>query len=135
MSNHLAMDYRPYREFFRALSNPARFSIVQLLRKRPYYVGELVEKLNLEQSLVSHNLRCLLHCGFVQWEWNSKNKVYSLNPGVVPVLKGIEEHLGRYAPELENCCILESESARTSRNRLKVAEKKAGKKLARTMMR
>jgi len=106
----ITLNFRPYREFFRALSNQTRFSIVQLLRKRPHYVNELVERLGIEQSRVSHNLACLLNCGFVEWEWNGKNKVYRLHPDLQPILVGIEKHLTKYAPALESCQTLESES-------------------------
>ena len=104
------MEFRLYREFFRALSNQTRFSIVQLLRGRPHYVNEMVEKLGTEQSRVSHNLACLLNCGFVEWEWNGKNKVYRLNSDLQPILGGIEKHLAKYAPALDSCQTLESES-------------------------
>src|SRR5215469_8478378 len=99
-----------YREFFRALSNQTRFSIVQLLRSKPHYVNEMAEKLGIEQSRISHNLACLLNCGFVGWEWNGKNKVYRLNPDLLPILIGIEKHLAKYAPALETCHTLERES-------------------------
>lgn len=98
-----------YREFFRALSNPTRFAIVQLLRERPHYVGEMVEKLTFEQSRVSHNLGCLLNCGFVEWEWRGKNKVYRLHSDLPPILNAIDKHLGRYASALECCQVLENE--------------------------
>lgn len=104
------MEFRLYREFFRALSNQTRFSIVQLLRSRPHYVNEMVEKLGIEQSRVSHNLACLLNCGFVEWDWNGKNKVYRLNSDLQPILSGIEKHLAKYAPALDSCQTLESES-------------------------
>ena len=104
------MESRLYREFFRALSNQTRFSIVQLLRNKPHYVNEMVEKLGIEQSRVSHNLACLLNCGFVEWEWNGKNKVYRLNSDLQPILTGIEKHLVKYAPALDSCRTLESES-------------------------
>lgn len=101
---------RLYREFFRALANPTRFAIVQLLRTAPHNVSQIVAKLSLEQSRVSHNLACLLNCGFVQWEWSGKNKVYRLNPDLGPILIGIEKHLHRYAPALETCGVLKTES-------------------------
>ena len=104
------MEARLYREFFRALSNQTRFSIVQLLREKPHYVNEMAERLGLEQSRVSHNLACLLNCGFVEWEWNGKNKVYRLSSDLQPVLTGIEKHLVKYAPALDSCKTLESES-------------------------
>jgi DNA-binding transcriptional ArsR family regulator len=101
---------RLYREFFKALSNETRFAIVHLLRSGPHHVSEIVDKLGVEQSRVSHNLACLLNCGFVLWEWQGKNKVYRLNPDLSPVLAGIEKHLARYAPALESCGVLEAES-------------------------
>jgi len=96
------LEARLYREFFRALSNQTRFSIVQLLREKPHYVNEMVEKLGIEQSRISHNLACLLNCGFVEWEWSGKNKVYRLNSELQPVLTGIEKHLAKYAPALDS---------------------------------
>jgi predicted transcriptional regulator len=110
ISTEVILNFGLYREFFRALANQTRFSIVQLLRKRPYYVNEMVERLGIEQSRVSHNLACLLNCGFVEWQWNGKNKVYRLNPDLHPVLVGIDKHLMKYAPALESCQTLKSES-------------------------
>lgn len=104
------MEFRLYREFFRALSNRTRFAVVQLLRERRHYVGEIGEKLGFEQSRVSHNLGCLLNCGFVQWEWQGKNKVYRLHPDLLPILNAIDKHLARYAPALESCQVLEGEA-------------------------
>ena len=104
------MDIEPYREFFRALSNQTRFSIVHLLRSKPHYVNEIAEKLRIEQSRVSHNLACLLNCGFVEWEWRGKNKVYRINSNLPPILAGIEKHLANYAPALNRCRTLKSES-------------------------
>ncbi len=106
------MNFRLYREFFRAVANPTRFAIVELLRDRPNHVNEMAEKLGFEQSRISHNLACLLNCGFVEWEWSGKNKVYKLNPSLVPVLEGIEKHLCSYAPALENCRVLDAETRR-----------------------
>ncbi|HWZ42651.1 MAG TPA: metalloregulator ArsR/SmtB family transcription factor [Candidatus Saccharimonadales bacterium] len=104
------MNYKHYREFFRALGNQTRFEIVQLLKGRPYFVNEIVDKLGLEQSRVSHSLACLLNCGFVEWDWNGKNKVYRLNADLHPVLSGIEKHIAKYAPSLDGCPALRDES-------------------------
>ena len=101
---------RLYLEFFRALANQTRFSIVQLLRDRPHHVGEMADKLGYEQSRVSHNLACLLNCGFVLWEWSGKKKIYRLNPELIPILAGIDKHLNCYAPALESCAVLDAES-------------------------
>lgn len=104
------MNYRHYREFFRALGNQTRFEIVQLLKGRPHFVNEIVDKLRMEQSRVSHNLACLLNCGFVEWDWSGKNKVYRLNAELLPVLGGIEKHIAKYAPALDCCQALQNES-------------------------
>lgn len=101
---------RLYREFFRALSNRTRFAIVQLLRERPHYVGEMADKLGFDQSRISHNLGCLLNCGFVQWEWQGKNKVYGLHPDLPPILGAIDRHILRYGPALNGCAILDGEA-------------------------
>src|SRR5260370_42186036 len=110
MSVRVILNQKLYREFFRALGNSTRFAIVQLLREKPHYVGEIVEELGIEQSSVSHNLACLLNCGFVQWEWQGRNKVYRLNSDLLPILTGIEKHLSRFAPALDCCEVLENES-------------------------
>lgn len=104
------MEFPLYREFFRALSNRTRFAIVRRLRERPHYVGELAQTLGFEQSRVSHNLGCLLNCGFVQWEWQGKNKIYRLHPDLAPILTGIDKHLARYAPALGSCEVLNAEA-------------------------
>ncbi len=105
-----ATAWRLHKEFFRALANPARFRMVRLLGDGPRHVGQIAAELGLEQSRVSHNLACLLHCGFVLWNWQGKNKLYRLNPDLVPVLAGMEKHLARYASALESCGVLERES-------------------------
>ena len=64
-SYEVDMNYRLYREFFRAVANPVRFGIVERLRRGPAPVGDLAAELRLEQSHVSHALACLLQCGFV----------------------------------------------------------------------
>lgn len=104
------LNFRLYREFFRALGNQTRFSIVQLLRDKPHYVGEMIDVLGIEQSRVSHNLACLLNCGFVEWEWQGKNKVYRLHCDLPPILSAIDKHIMKYAPALACCQILKSES-------------------------
>jgi DNA-binding transcriptional ArsR family regulator len=123
VKSEVRLNFRLYREFFRALSNQTRFAIVQLLRDRPHYVGQIVEALGIEQSRVSHNLGCLLNCGFVQWKWQGKNKVYRLHPDLTPILAAIDKHIAKYASALDSCQVLECESkpvvvlAKTAGNR------------------
>ncbi|MEK6946219.1 MAG: metalloregulator ArsR/SmtB family transcription factor [Nanoarchaeota archaeon] len=55
-----------HRLFFKAFSNETRLDIINLLKSKPLTVSEICEKTGFEQSRVSHNLRCLQNCGFVQ---------------------------------------------------------------------
>jgi len=98
-----------YSLFLRALANPSRLRIVELLRRRPCHVNEIAETLGLEQSRVSHNLRCLLDCGFVKAEWNNVNKVYSLEDDVREIIGLMDGHIRRYESHLRKCGVLESE--------------------------
>jgi len=96
-----------YKLFFKAFSNKTRFEIIKLLRKGPKHVSEICNKAGFEQSRVSHNLKCLADCGFVNWKWNGKNRVYSLDKKhILPILKNIDEHIKTYNKRLKVCGVL-----------------------------
>ncbi len=96
-----------YTLFFKALSNNTRLRIIDLLRKGPRNATEIGEALDLEQSMVSHNLACLTNCGFVLTNQNGKNKVCSLNEEtVIPLLQIIDRHVEQYGKNLEGCKVL-----------------------------
>jgi len=93
--------------FFKALSNDTRLRIVDLLRKGPRNATDIGEALDIEQSMVSHNLACLINCGFVLANQNGKNKVCSLNKEtVLPLLEIIDRHVEQYGKNLEGCKVL-----------------------------
>ncbi len=93
---------------FKALSNLYRVSILDALRTGPKNVGEISESLGLEQTVVSHNLKCLTFCGLVNREIVGKTRVYSLNRQTVePILKIGDKHISRYASNLRECKTLE----------------------------
>ena len=53
-------------KYFRALGDPTRIRILELLREQPELsVGELVARLGQSQPKVSNHLACLRWCGFV----------------------------------------------------------------------
>jgi DNA-binding transcriptional ArsR family regulator len=56
-----------YASWFRALADPTRVQLVELLAraKRPMSVGELVTEMGLAQSTVSQHLKILAEVGFV----------------------------------------------------------------------
>lgn len=96
-----------YTLFFKALSNDTRLRIIDLLRKGSRNATEIGEALDIEQSMVSHNLACLINCGFVLANQNGKNKVCSLNKQTVrPLLEIIDRHVEQYEKSLEGCKVL-----------------------------
>jgi DNA-binding transcriptional ArsR family regulator len=109
VSYELHMQYRLYREFFRAVANPVRFGIIQHLREQPASVGELAGRLGLEQSHVSHALACLSRCGFVLRTAEGKQRIYSIAPAIEDILTKVEQQLDRYASQLEQCEVLADE--------------------------
>ncbi len=96
-----------YKLFFKAFSNRTRFEIIRLLRNGPKNVTEISTELGFEQSRVSHNLKCLENCGFVNLEWNKKHRIYSLDEEhIMPILGGIDMHIDKYNKRLECCGVL-----------------------------
>lgn len=53
-------------KYFRALGDPTRLRILDVLEGGELSVGELVERLGLPQPKVSKHLGCLRWCGFVE---------------------------------------------------------------------
>lgn len=96
-----------YKEFFKAFSNNTRFEIIKLLRKEEKSVLEIAKNLNFEQSRVSHNLQCLVDCGFVKMRPNGKKRMYSIDNEVVsPLLDLIDKHIKKYENYLKKCEVL-----------------------------
>lgn len=96
-----------YKLFFKALSNKTRFKIINSLRKGSKSVSELVKETGFEQSRISHNLKCLIDCGFVENNRNGKQVIYSLNKETIkPLLKLIDKHIEKYSNHLTHCGII-----------------------------
>ncbi len=96
-----------YEKFFSAVSNPSRLAIIQLLRKKEHSVLDIAARLGFEQSRVSHNLQCLVDCGFVVARQNGKQRLYAVEPRVVaPLLDLIDAHIATYERHLKTCGVL-----------------------------
>jgi ArsR family transcriptional regulator, zinc-responsive transcriptional repressor len=103
-------DYVSHKLLLRAIANETRFAIISLLKQKPFSVGEICEKLDFEQSRVSHNLKCLVDCGFVNSEQDGRNKIYALDDKTIrPMLQLMERHVERYKNHLVACKILGDE--------------------------
>ncbi len=92
------MNNSTYHVFFTNLANPLKIEIISALKKKESSVGELSEKLKVEQSKVSHALALLKRCKIVNVEQDGKKRIYSLNKEtIIPMLKLIDKH------SKENC--------------------------------
>ena len=101
---------KPYSLFFQALANPTRFQILDLLRKnrKGLNVTEICNELQIEQTHVSHSLKCLTFCGLVNSVRDGKSRIYSLNRDTLqPLLSIVDKHLEKYASNLYECEVLE----------------------------
>ena len=77
----------------RALAEPNRFQIVELLRDGPRPVGEMVHRLGLRQPQVSKHLRVLSEAGLVDVRVDAQRRIYTLRPAP---LQELEVWLERY---------------------------------------
>ena len=78
---------------FRALAEPNRFQIVELLRGGPRPVGDMVDRLRLRQPQVSKHLRVLSEAGLVDVRVDAQRRIYALRPAP---LRELEVWLERY---------------------------------------
>jgi DNA-binding transcriptional ArsR family regulator len=68
-------------ETLRALAEPNRFHIVELLREGPQPVGDMVDRLGLRQPQVSKHLKVLSAAGLVEARVDAQRRIYALRPG------------------------------------------------------
>ena len=83
-------------ELFKALADPARVRIVNLLATtdEPVCVCELVEPLGLAQPTVSHHLKKLLDAGLLEREQRGKWAYFSLKRDAVETLAAVADLKG-----------------------------------------
>ena len=71
----------------RALAEPNRFQIVELLRDGPRPVGDIVHRLRLRQPQVSKHLRVLSAAGLVDVRVDAQRRIYALRPAALQELE------------------------------------------------
>src|SRR5215217_601077 len=96
-----------YASWFRALADPSRVQIVELLARqaRPLPVGEIVAALGLAQSTVSQHLKILTEVGFVRVEAVGNARHYRINQTCVDCFPSAADVvMGRPAPTPAGGC-------------------------------
>lgn len=83
-----------YGLFLNTLSSKPRLRILTLLRKKEMNVSEIIERLKMSQTHVSHNLNRLKSCGFVEDKMKGKYRYYKLNQKTIkPILNLVDKHM------------------------------------------
>jgi DNA-binding transcriptional ArsR family regulator len=67
-------------EILKALAEPNRFQIVELLRRGARPVGELVDELGMNQPQVSKHLKVLSDARLVAVRVDAQRRIYALRP-------------------------------------------------------
>ena len=95
------MKNNTYHFFFRNLANPIKINIISSLKEKELSVGELSEKLGIEQSKLSHSLASLKCCNIVNVKQKGRQRIYFLNKDtILPMLKMIDKHETKFC---KNC--------------------------------
>ena len=83
-------------ELFRALADPARVRIVNVLATsgEPVCICNLVEPLGLSQPTVSHHMKKLADVGIVEREQRGRMAYYTLRPAAVDALASVTDLRG-----------------------------------------
>lgn len=70
-------------EAFKALADPTRRHILELLRTKDLTAGEIAEHFDMTKPSLSHHLNTLKTAGLVDAERDGQNIIYSLNTSVL----------------------------------------------------
>lgn len=93
-------DYLVYAKVFKALGDPKRAMIVDMLSCGELCACMILEKFEMSQSTLSHHMKLLCECGLVKGREQGKWTYYSLDTGTV---NGIKEFLCNITSDKENC--------------------------------
>ena len=70
-------------EAFKALADPTRRRILELLRAEDLTAGEIADHFDMTKPSLSHHLSALKNAGLVDAERDGQNIIYSLNTSVL----------------------------------------------------
>lgn len=67
---------------FKALSDPKRREILNLLKERSMTAGELAEKFDMTNATMSYHLQILIDAGLIVFEKEKNYRIYSLSASI-----------------------------------------------------
>ena len=74
-------------DFFKALGDETRLSIVRLLMGKELCVCDIIDAFNISQPAISHHLKILKNAGIVNDTREGKWIYYSLNPQALEMIE------------------------------------------------
>jgi ArsR family transcriptional regulator len=77
----LKRPYEIHAELFKALADPNRLQILDMLCKGELCACKILEKFNISQPTLSHHMKILCDCGIVDKRKAGKWMYYSIAPG------------------------------------------------------
>ena len=75
--------YKEYAKYFKALSDPNRLMIMDMLSCGELCACKILEKFNITQPTLSHHMKVLCDCGLVNGRKEGKWMYYALDENVV----------------------------------------------------
>ena len=97
-------NYREYAQYFRALSDPNRLMIVDMLSCGELCACVILAKFRITQPTLSHHMKTLCECGLVRGRKEGKWTYYSLDSDKCNSIKAFLEEILK---EKENCLCCE----------------------------
>lgn len=109
---------KSHNDFFGVLANSTNQLIISALRRgEEKSVTQLVIATKLEQSTISHALKRLSDCRFVNVQQIGKQRFYSLNKEtIIPILELADNHAKKMCP---SCSKLTADGGQNAANRLR----------------
>ena len=95
--------YIEYAQFFKALSDPNRLMIVDMLSCGELCACVILEKFQITQPTLSHHMKTLCDCGLVSGRKDGKWTYYSLNYTIIKTLRAFLDEITS-AKESRICC-------------------------------
>lgn len=87
-------------KFFLTLSTRLKIRIIESLHEKEKAVKQISQDLGEERSKVSHALRDLLGCNFVNVKEKGRQRIYELNQDTVePLLELVDRHMRKYCAD------------------------------------
>ena len=77
-------------DILKALGDATRLQVLQVLLGGPLHVNDLMEKIDVEQSLLSHHLKVLRDAGLVLAARDGKAMLYRISPEVKGTGQGLD---------------------------------------------